>query len=295
LTYVGRFAPSPTGPLHQGSLAAALASCLEARAHGGRWLLRIEDLDSARVIAGMADEHQRTLAACGFEWDGPVMAQSRRRDAYATAIEVLRRRGLVFECNCSRRQLEAASDEPAYPGTCRQGPVGPGPTALRLRVDDAAVESWEDAWQGHCEYALARLGDVVVRRRDGVYAYQLAVVVDDDAQGVTHVVRGADLLDSTPWQRALQRGLALSPLEYAHLPLITEPSGRKLAKSRRSLPVDAGAGAVCAALQLLRQEPPPALARASAPEVWDWARAHWRPQRIRGVVSVPALEPPQNG
>jgi glutamyl-Q tRNA(Asp) synthetase len=289
LRYVGRFAPSPTGKLHQGSLAAALASCLEARAHGGRWLLRIEDLDSARAIPGMAEEHLRTLAASGFEWDGPVMVQSQRREAYAAAVEALRARGLLYACSCSRRQLEATGDEPAYPGTCRLGPVGPGPTALRLRVDDSAVESWEDAWQGHCEYALGRLGDVVVRRRDGVYAYQLAVVVDDAAQDVTHVVRGADLLDSTPWQRAIQRGLGLPLLEYAHLPLITEPSGQKLAKSRRSVPVDASAGALYDALRLLRQQPPAALAAASVREVWGWARAHWRPQQLRGVASVPAL------
>ena len=236
----------------------------------------------------MADEHQRTLAACGFEWDGAVMHQSQRRAAYAAAIDTLRERGLVYECSCSRRQLEASGDEPAYPGTCRRGPTGPGPTALRLRVDDAAVESWEDAWQGHCQYALGRLGDVVVRRRDGVHAYQLAVVVDDAAQGITHVVRGADLIDSTPWQRAIQRGLGLPLHEYAHLPLITEPSGQKLAKSRRSVSVDAGTAAVCVALQLLRQEPPAALARASLGEVWQWARAHWRPERLRGIASVPA-------
>ena len=250
--------------------------------------MRIEDLDSARVVPGMAEEHLRTLAASGFEWDGAVLYQSQRREAHAAAIDTLRERGLVYECSCSRRQLEAVGEEPAYPGTCRNGPTAPGPTALRLRVDDAAVESWEDAWQGHCEYALGRLGDVVVRRRDGIHAYQLAVVVDDAAQGVTHVVRGADLLASTPWQRAIQRGLGLPLLEYAHLPLITEPSGQKLAKSRRSVPVDAGAAAVYDALRLLRQEPPAALARASLAEVWRWARAHWRPDRLRGVACVRA-------
>jgi glutamyl-Q tRNA(Asp) synthetase len=287
--YVGRFAPSPTGKLHQGSLAAALASCLEARAHGGQWLVRIEDLDGGRVIPGMADEHLRTLAASGFEWDGALMLQSQRREAYAAAIDTLAARGLLYECSCSRRQLEASGEEAAYPGTCRDGPTGSGPMALRLRVDDAAIESWVDGWQGPCAYRLGRLGDVIVRRRDGCHAYQLAVVVDDAAQGITHVVRGVDLLDSTPWQRTIQRALSLPLLDYAHLPLITEPSGEKLAKSRRAVPVNAGARAVCDALRLLRQDPPPALNTAGLAEVWSWARAHWRPERLRGIASVPAL------
>ena len=236
----------------------------------------------------MADEHLRTLAGCGFQWDGPILHQSTRREAYEEAIARLRARGLVYECSCSRRQLEATGDEAGYPGTCRQGPAGPGPLALRLRVADDAVESWEDGWQGPCAYRLGRLGDVIVRRRDGVHAYQLAVVVDDAAQGVTHVVRGVDLLDSTPWQRALQRALGLPLLEYAHLPLITEPTGAKLAKSRRSVPVDAGARAICTALRLLRQEPPAALDDAGTAEVWAWALAHWSSARLRGVAAVPA-------
>jgi glutamyl-Q tRNA(Asp) synthetase len=236
----------------------------------------------------MADEHLRTLSACGFEWDGEIVYQSRRRAAYEAAIETLRESGRVYECSCSRRQLEVSGDEAGYPGTCRNGPAGPGPTALRLRVADAAIESWEDAWQGPCAYRLGRLGDVIVRRRDGVHAYQLAVVVDDAAQQVTHVVRGVDLLDSTPWQRAIQRALGLPLLQYAHLPLITEPTGQKLAKSRRSVPVDAGARAVYEGLRLLRQEPPAELAGAATAEVWAWAHAHWSPQRLRGIASVAA-------
>ncbi len=238
----------------------------------------------------MAEEHLRTLAACGFEWDGEILYQSRRRAAYEAAIDALRARGHVYPCSCSRRQLEASGEEAGYPGTCRNGATGAGPMALRLRVQDEAIESWDDAWQGHCAYRLGTLGDVIVRRRDSVHAYQLAVVVDDAAQGVTHVVRGVDLLDSTPWQRALQRALGLPLLEYAHLPLITEPSGRKLAKSRRSIPVDAGARALCQALHLLRQAPPPELDRAAVKEIWAWARAHWRSERLRGVVAVPALD-----
>ena len=275
--------------MHPGSLAAALASCLEARAHGGRWLLRIEDLDTARVVPGMADEHLRTLEGCGFQWDGAILRQSGRRAAYEAAIAVLRERALLYECSCSRRQLEASGDEAGYPGTCRSGPAGPGPTALRLRLQDEAIESWDDAWQGPCAWRLGRLGDVILRRRDGVHAYQLAVVVDDAAQGVTHVVRGVDLLDSTPWQRAIQRALALPLLEYAHLPLITEPTGQKLAKSSRSVPVDAGARAVHNALRQLRQEPPLELERAGLAEVWAWARAHWSGARLRGLAALPVL------
>jgi glutamyl-Q tRNA(Asp) synthetase len=270
-------------------LAAALASCLEARAHAGQWLLRIEDLDGARVVPGMADEHLRTLENCGFQWDGEILYQSSRRAIYEEAIAALGARGLLYECSCSRRQLEGIGDEAGYPGTCRKGPTGPGPTALRLHVEDSAIESWEDAWQGHCAYRLGRLGDVIVRRRDGVHAYQLAVVVDDAAQQVTHVVRGVDLLDSTPWQRAIQRALGLPLLHYAHLPLITEPSGQKLAKSRRSVPVHAGAVAIWEALQLLRQQPPRELALAPIAELWAWARASWTPGRLRGLASLPAL------
>ena len=237
----------------------------------------------------MADEHLRTLEGCGFQWDGAIVYQSTRRAAYEEAIARLRAGGLLYECSCSRRQLEATGDEAGYPGTCRQRPAGPGPTALRLRVADDAVESWEDGWQGPCAYRLGRLGDVIVRRRDGVHAYQLAVVVDDAAQGVTDVVRGVDLLDSTPWQRALQRALGLPLLDYAHLPLITEPTGAKLAKSRRSVPVDAGTRAIANALRLLRQEPPAGLEESGTAEVWAWARAHWSSARLRGVAAVPAL------
>ncbi|MCC7462906.1 MAG: tRNA glutamyl-Q(34) synthetase GluQRS [Gammaproteobacteria bacterium] len=272
--------------MHLGSLAAALASCLEARARGGHWRVRIEDLDAARVIPGMADEHLRTLEGCGFQWDGAILRQSQRRAAYEEAIAALRSRALVYECSCSRRQLEVLADEAGYPGTCRGGPTGPGPMALRLRVQDAVIEAWEDAWQGPCAQRLGPLGDVIVRRRDGVHAYQLAVVVDDAAQGVTHVVRGADLLHSTPWQRAIQRALGLPLLEYAHLPLVTEPTGQKLSKSRRSVPADAGARAIVTALQLLRQEPPPELERATPAEVWAWAGAHWSGTRLRGMAAV---------
>ena len=233
--YVGRFAPSPTGPLHLGSLVAALGSYLDARQHGGRWLLRIEDLDAARVHPGCADEIQRTLEHLGLHWDGPVEYQSHRGALYEEAIQALGERALTYACHCTRRTL-AAGEDGAYPGTCRDRPQAQGPAALRFRVDDAASVSFIDRFQGPAQFAMRALGDVIIRRRDGIIAYQLAVVVDDAQQGVTDVVRGADLLPSTPWQLLLQRALALPTPSYGHLPVVVEPDGAKLAKSRRSLP-----------------------------------------------------------
>ena len=280
--YVGRFAPSPTGALHLGSLVAALGSFLEARRHGGHWLVRMEDLDPARTVPGSAEGILRSLEACGLEWDGAVEFQSRRTAHYAQALESLRRLGLTFECSCSRRQLAAA--DTGYPGTCRSGPQSPGPTATRLRIEAGQTLVFEDRFQGRIETAMGELGDVIIRRRDGVYAYQLAVVVDDALQGITDVVRGADLLESTGWQITLQRALGLPVPTHAHLPLLLERSGEKLAKSRRSLPLDPerAAAALLLALHLLGQSPPQALAGATAREVLAWAQAHWRPAAFHG-------------
>jgi len=201
--YVGRFAPSPTGALHLGSLLAAVGSFVDARHHGGRWLVRMEDLDSTRIIPGCADDMLRTLEAFALHWDGAVEYQSKRTPHYLQALTSLDARGLTFECSCTRRER---SSQGGYPGTCRAGPRRPGPTCTRFRVADENV-SFEDRIQGACTFSLGQLGDVVVRRRDGAFAYQLAVVVDDALQGVTEVVRGADLLDNTPWQLALQQAL----------------------------------------------------------------------------------------
>ena len=203
--YVGRFAPSPTGKLHLGSLVAAVGSYADARRHGGRWLVRMEDLDRPRVIRGAADEILRTLQTFCLQWDGPVEYQSERTEHYRQALEALTALGVTFECSCSRRERDG---EGGYPGTCRAGPTRSGPTATRFRVEDTVV-SVEDRLQGRCDFRLRERGDVIVRRRDGAFAYQLAVVVDDALQGVTDVVRGADLLDSTPWQIALQQALGL--------------------------------------------------------------------------------------
>lgn len=233
---VGRFAPSPTGALHLGSLLAALASWLSVKSRGGLWLLRIEDLDGARERPGASIEMIRTLAAFGLESDAPVCFQSERSPLYADALAQLDTLGLIYPCSCSRRELEGQA---VYPGTCAAGIAVPKrPTALRVRVPDQVLQ-FDDLLRGQCAQNLKfEVGDFVVRRADGVHAYQLAVVVDDAAQGITEVVRGADLLDSTARQIYLTEKLGLPTLKYAHVPLLLNADGSKLSKSAHALPVD---------------------------------------------------------
>ncbi len=235
------------------------------------------------------------LDGFGFEWDGIVDFQSRRTDFYASALARLRHANLCFACRCSRAQLAAESTDPAaepvYPGTCRDDPADAGgPYALRYRIAaDQPVVEFEDALQGViCQDCRREAGDFVIRRRDGQYAYHLAVVVDDELQGVTEVVRGADLLSSTPRQILLQRSLGFRTPVHSHLPLLMEPDGRKLAKSRRSVPLDAGQAAsqLWDVLNWLRQEPPDALKRTGTAELWRWALENWRPARIAGLREV---------
>jgi glutamyl-Q tRNA(Asp) synthetase len=279
--YVGRFAPSPTGELHQGSLFTAVASHLDARANHGRWLVRIEDLDRPREVPGAGERILATLAAFGFEWPEPVVYQSRREEAYRQALASLASRSLVYHCRCSRRDL---ADEERYPGTCRDLHLGgETPTALRLRVPDGPV-SFIDRIHGEFRQSLAQVGgDFVLRRRDGLVAYVLAVVVDDAAQGVTDVVRGADLLDDTPRQVLLQRLLGLPTPRYAHVPLLVEADGAKLAKSRRSVPVDPQnpVAQLCQVFAQLGLEPPSGLQKGSLAGAWAWATAQW-PRRLSG-------------
>ena len=248
LPYVGRFAPSPSGPLHAGSLVAALASYLDARAHHGQWLIRIEDLDTPRTVAGAAEAILDMLAACGMRSDGAVMWQSRRHTLYQAALERLQ--AWVYPCGCSRREIAdsrtgtAADGATVYPGTCRHG-LAPGKPARawRLRVPDAGTAAdcigFEDRWMGPVHQCLsAEVGDFVLKRADGIWAYQLAVVVDDAAQGITHVVRGADLLDSTARQIYLQRLLRLPTPLYLHVPLVANADGDKLSKQTGARALD---------------------------------------------------------
>jgi len=294
--YRGRFAPSPTGPLHFGSLVAAVGSFLEARTKGGEWLLRIEDVDVPRCSKAAADEILRTLEACGFAWDGEVVWQSRRTDAYAAALERLQVAGRVFACACTRRELADSAIAPdgaaIYPGTCRQGLAeGRQARAWRLRVGDARI-GFDDAIQGRIDSELAsEAGDFILLRADGLFAYQLAVVVDDAATGITHVVRGADLLASTARQIFLQQCLGLPIPCYAHLPVAVNAAGEKLSKQTHAAPVDVSrpGPALFAALEFLGQRPPAELSGASPDELWNWAMRHWRIDRVPRGPLCPAV------
>lgn len=238
----GRFAPSPTGPLHFGSLVAATGSWLFARAAGVPWLVRIEDIDTPRVVPGSSEEILAALRRYALDWDGEVVWQSRRTALYEDALRELRAKGLVYDCACSRADLQRAASAPlgreaVYPGTCRNGiAAGKVPRAVRFRVPEGPI-AFEDAILGRIDGDIG--GDFVVRRADGLFAYQLAVVVDDADQGVTQVVRGADLLESTPRQIALQRALGYPTPAYAHLPLVLNPDGSKLGKRDGALPLPA--------------------------------------------------------
>jgi len=261
--------------LHLGSLYTAVASFLDARAHHGRWLLRIEDIDKPREIAGSADRILRTLRAFGMEWDGEAVRQSDRIDFYAAALRSLESRNLTFECSCSRLQLE---DESRYPGTCRMHPAVSGaPTAIRLRVEPALIYFADRIQGAYRQDVAAAVGDFILKRRDQLYAYVLAVVVDDAAQGITHIVRGADLFDNTPRQIYLQRELGLPLPRYAHVPVLTEPDDTKLAKSRRSVRVDSveALPQLLAVFSMLGLPVAASLAGATLAEAWDWAIAHW--------------------
>lgn len=279
----GRFAPSPTGPLHFGSLIAALGSFLEARGRGGEWLVRIEDLDRQRTRPGTAGAILQTLDAHALHWDGPVLHQSQRTSAYQDASTRLLEAGLAFPCTCSRRELAACprggDGSPIYPGHCRSRPLHPDrPSAIRLRVAEGWV-AFDDAVQGERRQCLAtEVGDFVIRRADGLFAYQLAVVVDDAAQRITQVVRGADLLESTARQIYLQRLLGLPTPDYAHLPIALDRGGRKLSKQTGAAPIDRGepSATLWAALRFLGQRPPPDLRREPPATVLAWALAHWR-------------------
>jgi glutamyl-Q tRNA(Asp) synthetase len=332
--YRGRFAPSPTGPLHFGSLVAAVGSYLDAKHHQGKWLVRIEDLDTPRSVKGAADEILGTLEAYGLHWDEDIIYQSQRTSAYEAAFQRLQQAGAIYPCACSRREIADSAlhgiDGMIYPGTCRDGMKSPSPIkgegvvaaralAWRVRTDQipsplvgegarerGRVEStspspqpspikgegvieFNDAMQGHITQHLeSEIGDFVVKRADGLFVYQLAVVVDDAAQGITDVVRGADLLYSTPRQIYLQRLLGLPTPAYMHLPVAVNEQGEKLSKQTLAQPVgkNNAASILFDALVFLRQRPPVELQLGAVEEMLAWAVANWQPQRLSNCLRL---------
>jgi len=297
-SYRGRFAPSPTGLLHAGSLVAALASWLDARAHGGAWLVRIEDVDTPRCVAGAGDEILRQLAACGMRPDEPPALQSTRGEAYEDALQRLLALGLAYPCGCTRSDIDAhwlargishaPDDERVYPDTCRSGLQGKPPRAMRLRVEGTV--NWNDRRLGPQQQdVVAAVGDFVLKRADGLWAYQLAVVVDDAAQGITDIVRGEDLADNTARQILLQRALQLPTPRYLHTPLVLAADGRKLSKQNGAVPLDlADAAAVLHALQA-------AAAVLDLPALCADTPAQWLAQAVSAWAACTALSPCNDG
>jgi len=289
---VGRFAPSPSGPLHFGSLIAAVGSYCLARQAGGRWLLRMEDLDPPRVVPGAADDILFTLENLGLHWDGEIVWQSRRTDAYQAAVEMLRDKGQVFDCTCTRKEIlltapHPGEEGPVYPGTCRSGlPVGRKPRAQRIIVPDRQI-CFTDGVFGPMQQVLTEaVGDFVLRRADGMFAYQLAVVVDDAASGINQVVRGADLLSSTPRQIFLHACLGNLVPEYIHLPLLTDRHGKKISKRQGAVGFDPGASPstlIVQALNLLGQVVPEKADQSPPAEILGWACQNFERKRIPAV------------
>jgi len=289
----GRFAPSPTGPLHAGSIMAALASYLDARSRHGSWLVRMEDLDPPRESPEAASRILHDLEALGLHWDGPVVYQSQRHADYEAAIAQLTAAGHTFWCRCSRQDLAETGGH--YPGTCRTLglPAGPG-KALRVQVPDSIV-SFTDLLQGEQSLQLRQdAGDFIIKRKDGLYAYQLAVVVDDAWQRITHIVRGTDLLDSTPRQLHLQRLLGHATPHYAHIPVLVNAEGQKLSKQNfaAAIPVEQPVQVLYEALVRLQQCPDPQLLQADRDSVLAWALQHWSPGQLTGLRAVPDVSAP---
>ena len=293
--YRGRFAPSPTGSLHFGSLVTAVGSYLETRQHDGTWLVRMEDLDTMRNVPGAADDILHTLEYFGLHSDEPVIYQSQRTEAYRESLKILQDSGMVYPCVCSRKEIADSAvlgmDGQIYPGMCRNA-LEQGRLARSWRVrTNAEVIEINDAVQGHFAQSLEnQVGDFVVLRADGMFAYQLAVVVDDAFQGITHVVRGADLLTSTPRQIYLQRLLDLVTPAYTHLPIAVNTQGEKLSKQTLAPPVDIRQPGILLlrALAFLDQQPPAELAGYDLATIWDWALANWNVSKLYGVRTLTA-------
>jgi glutamyl-Q tRNA(Asp) synthetase len=286
--YIGRFAPSPTGPLHFGSLLAALASFLDARANQGKWLMRIEDLDPPREPAGSAELILQQLQDFGMNWDDEVLYQSTRLGAYEEVMGQLQDKGLAYPCDCTRPQIREMGL--VYNGSCRERSTPPErPYALRLKTEALEI-GFDDKIQGHFSQQLELdAGDFVIRRKDELYAYQLAVVVDDEFQNITHVVRGWDLLDSTPRQIYLQRVLNYQEMSYIHIPIIVDEKGQKLSKQAfaPSIETDRASEAIYKALVFLGQVPPAEIATERPESQLQWAIANWDSQAVAKVSSLP--------
>jgi len=286
--YIGRFAPSPTGPLHFGSLMTAVASYLDAKASGGQWLVRMEDLDPPREMPGAADNILKTLEAYHLFWDGDVWFQSKRHERYKDTIDLLLKQSQAFFCTCTRK---AILKEPhgVYPGTCRKQLSKPSkPSAIRLRTQDSTTE-FIDGIQGQFKQNLnSDIGDFIIKRKDDLYAYHLAVVIDDYAQGITHIIRGLDLLDSTPRHLYLQQCLTLPHPLYFHLPLITNNKGQKLSKQSFAPPIPSNTPALYLwhALQALGQHPTTELLDACPTDILLWGKDNWNKNNIPHVKTI---------
>ena len=292
--YVGRFAPSPTGPLHFGSLLAAVASYLQAKSHSGLWLLRVEDIDPPRQQDGAIEEILTALERYGFEWDGPVTYQSESVERHLQVVCELRAAGFAYPCSCSRRDLATAEQGPLgaiYPGTCRNGCEG-DEHAVRVRTDDTPVRFVDELQGTQSQELESESGDFVILRRDGLIAYHLAVVVDDFDQGITEIVRGIDLLDSTPRQIHLQRLLDYRTPAYLHIPVAENDQGQKLSKltGAPALPLDSASQILIAALDALGQQPPRELAECPLDDIWSWSIKHWQPAVMARQTAIPAAE-----
>ena len=294
MPYIGRFAPSPTGPLHFGSLLAAVASYCDARFNQGQWILRLKDVDRPREIAGAAQTILQQLTAFGFKWDGEIWRQSLRNSFYEAALKTLQNQQLIYPCTCTRKEIADSSnivgiDGFVYPKTCLTHAIKPNTAwALRMRVDESEI-TFQDIIQGKITHKLQnQVGDFVLKRADGYFTYQLAVVVDDAAQGVTHVVRGADLLNSTPRQIYLQQRLNLPTPHYAHIPIARNAAGEKLSMQTlaKAIEVNQANQQIWQALQFLGQQPPASLQYASLQEVWQWAINHWKIQAVPTQIST---------
>jgi glutamyl-Q tRNA(Asp) synthetase len=283
--YVGRFAPSPTGPLHLGSLYTALASYLDARARQGLWLLRIDDIDTPRNVPGAADGILATLEAYGLDWDGPVYYESEHPADYEQALSALQRSGLLYPCTCSRKLLaELPGRHDIYPGICRNRTVFPTdqPYALRVKSDRREI-GFDDRLQGSIRQNLAEEhGDFILKRKEGIVSYQLACVIDDHLQGVTHVVRGFDLVDSAPKQIYLRQLLGLPTPSYLHVPIIVDSHGYKLSKQTlaEAVTMQNTSAVMFQLLELLKQKPPVGLRGASSTEMLEWAVQNWSPEPL---------------